>query len=326
MASHALHELFAELPVPSGSTTAFVARRIDGSDLRLARGRSGAPALLLPTAVSGSGVRLSNLTFTPHVACGVSQEDGTKVKQEIGVLECLSDDPELHRYFLQLIVTFVDTYRAAGNQADAVEVALRHIVELFRAIQLPGNTTIQGLWCELFILASAGNKVAACEAWHALPHDLYDFAARDQRLEVKSSSTGIRAHRFSLPQLAPPPALKVIVASFLLSASGSGLSVLDLWKRVDVALPVTLRRRLESQIAAALGSEWRNANRLAFDPRDAVNSLRFYHARDIPRVDPAVPMGVSEVRFVSDLTGAPAMSAKNLTSEGDLFEAIASDL
>jgi hypothetical protein len=203
MASHALHELFAELPLPSGSTTAFVARRIDGCDLRLGRGRGGTPALLLPTAVDGPGIRLSNLTFTPHVACGVSQENGAKVKQEVGVLECLSDDPELHRYFLQLIATFVDTYRAAGNQADAIEVALRHIAELFRAIQLPGRTTIQGLWCELLILANAGNKVATCEAWHALPHDLYDFAERDQRLEVKSSSTGIRAHRFSTTVINP---------------------------------------------------------------------------------------------------------------------------
>jgi hypothetical protein len=130
----------------------------------------------------------------------------------------------------------------------------------------------------------------------------------------------------SLPQLSPPPGLRVIVASFVLSPSGKGLSVFDLWERVDSVLPIVLRRRLESQMAAALGSEWRNGTRLAFDPRDAVNSLRFYHARDIPRVDPAVPIGVSEVRFVSDLTGARAISAKSLSSEGDLFESIASDL
>jgi hypothetical protein len=323
MSSEALLELFAELPLPSGAATAFVARQIDGTDLRLARGRTGAPALLLPTAVSGPGIRLSNLTFMPKIACDVSQEGGSKAKQEIGVLECVSDDPELHRYFLQLIVTFVEAYRAKDSEAEAIEAALRHIAELFRALQLPAKTTIQGLWCELFVLANAANKVAVCEAWHGVPRDLYDFAERDQRLEVKSSSTGTRAHRFSLEQLSPPPGLKVIVASFVLSPAGTGLSVFDLWRSIDAGLPMALRRHVEKQMTAALGSEWRNASRVAFDPDDAGKSMRFYRACDIPRVDRAVPIGVSEVRFVSDLKRVPAISATRVRAEGALFDAIA---
>ena len=66
--------------------------------------------------------------------------------------------------------------------------------------------------------------------------------------------------------------------------------------------------RLYKVITLTLGARWREAELEMFDRFVARQSLTFYRPSDVPMVSPDLPPGVGNVRFSSDLTGAPSYS------------------
>lgn len=160
------------------------------------------------------------------------------------------------------------------------------------------------------MIGRALNIRQAAAAWHADPSALYDFVAGRQRVEVKSTTGPHRTHQFRLEQLTPPHGTDVVIASFILEETGRGLSIAKLWDEVAGRheLCVGLRNRLSQILAHGLGRDWRKARRVGFDPEAASNGLRLYNATVIPKVDPSLPVEVSEVRFKSELTDTPPLS------------------
>ena len=71
----------------------------------------------------------------------------------------------------------------------------------------------------------------------------------------------------------------------------------------------------------ALGRDWREARRVAFDPEAVLEQLRLFDAASIPAVSPDLPAGVSDVRFKAELTGVRHLSPTALRGEAGLFEA-----
>ena len=66
---------------------------------------------------------------------------------------------------------------------------------------------------------------------------------------------------------------------------------------------------IDTTIALTLGNGWDRASAERFDRRVAEKSLAFYEASAIPSVDPNLPIGVSDVRFRSNLTDVPPVDA-----------------
>jgi hypothetical protein len=115
-----------------------------------------------------------------------------------------------------------------------------------------------------------------------------------------------------------------MIASFLLEESGRGISIAELWDEVSGRheLSVSLRNRLSQILALGLGRDWRKARRVAFDPEAALNALQLYNAAVIPKIDPNVPVEVSDVRFKSELTDTPPLSRVDVMRRGGLFKAM----
>lgn len=321
--------LYRRLPDLSGSGDSYSAQVVGGLPrYRVARDPDGNPALLVSAKVSLAGasvppLELPNLSFRARCLCRVWQDLAIDSVETLAVLKCTTDDPMLREYFLRCLSGTVAALPAAPTEEDIVG-AVSKLVELFRALEAPPRRSLQGLWCELFLIARAPKIRQAAAAWHAHPNALHDFAAGRQRVEVKSSTGPHRRHQFHLDQLLPPHGTDAVIASFMLEESGRGLSITELWddvlRRRD--LSVDLRNRLFQILALELGRDWRKAKRVAFDPDTALNALRLYDAIVIPKVDPSLPIEVSDVRFTSELTEVPSLPRTEVARAGGLFDAM----
>lgn len=324
-----LVKLYGRLADPSGSGDLYLARAIDGRPrYRVAKDPEGNPALLVApepcsAATAVLPLELRNLSFRPACVCRIRAEGAAESVETLAVLKCTTEDPMLREYFLRSLSGTVAGLPVTPNEED-IAAAVTKLVELFRALEAPPRRSLQGLWCELFLIARADTIRQAAAAWHADPGALHDFVAGRQRVEAKSSTGPHRSHQFHLEQLLPPQGTEVVIASFILKESGGGLSIAELWDEVSERheLTVGLQNRLFQILALGLGRDWRKAERVAFDPDAASSELRLYAATVVPKVDPDLPAEVSEVRFKSELTDTPPLSRAEVVRRGGLFRAM----
>jgi len=321
--------LYGRLGDLSGSGDRYLARAIDGrARYRVAKDPKGNPTLLVApepssNATSVPPLELRNLSFRPRCVCRVQVEGTVESVETLAVLKCTTDDSMLREYFLRSLSGTAAALPDIPTEED-IAAAVAKLVELFRALEAPPRRSLQGLWCELFLIARARKIRQVAAAWHADPSALHDFVAGRQRVEVKSSMGAHRSHQFHLEQLLPPEGTDVVIASFILEESGRGISIAQLWEEVSERheLTVGLRDRISQILALGLGRDWRKARRVAFDPDAASKGLRLYDAAVIPKVDPGLPVEVSEVRFRSELTDVRVLSRAEVVRRGALFEAM----
>ena len=132
---------------------------------------------------------------------------------------------------------------------------------------MPTRKTIQGLWAELLLLRVSNDPHALVAAWHAVPHERFDFASGPQRLEVKSNSSRRREHHFTLEQVTRGGKTTVVIASVFVERSGGGLSLRQLFEnsRAQVSNNPALLSRIDAVFYSSLGSGWADAMDEAFD-------------------------------------------------------------
>ena len=296
-------------------------------NFRVAKDSDGNPTLLITpessTGPAATSLELRYLSFRPRCVCRVRAQGKPESLETVAVLKCTTNDPLLREYFLRSLMGSVAVLSNAPTENDLAALVAK-LVEVFRAMEAPPRTSLQGVWCELFLIAHATRIRQAAVAWHSDSRALHDFTAGRQRVEVKSSMGPHRIHQFHLEQLLPLQGNHVVIASFVLQESGKGLSIEDLWTEIATNRELTndLRERLSQILAVSLGSDWRKASRVAFDPRAAMNKLRLYDTAVIPKVDSNVPAEVSEIRFKSELTDVPSLSRAEVVQSGGLFEAM----
>jgi len=322
---YALFEaLVLPLERPAGRSLSAVAIPDAGSH-RLAKDAGGSPCLLLrqpPSAGATPPIRLQNLLVSYGVPCAISHSEGQQEEGTFTIITCSSADPSLFPHFLRILSPVIATLGAMPTAA-AVRRAISGLVDLFQALTIPAKKSIQGLWAELLVIRGAGDPVALAAAWHGVPEERVDFLAGQQRIEVKSSSVRQRVHHFSLEQLTPPASARLIVASVFVEPVGGGLSLRRLNDdiRALLAFDSALLMRFDSVFYASLGASWSDAMEECFDLELASESLQFFNSADIPKIDGPIPSTVSDIRFVSDMSVALAVSAKALISAGGLFAA-----
>lgn len=322
-----LAELFEPLPVPAPGAVlpSFSTVAILGGAHRLGKDAQGAPALLVKVAMPGGTrpvpVELEHVAIQYEVLCLVSQAGGAE-QATFTLVRCRQSDRVMREYFLGVIEGVLPVLGPSPSEARVREV-VDALAELFRALQTPARKAVQGLWAELLILAEASDAPMLARAWHAEPGEPYDFSLGPLRLEIKSTAGGERRHYFTLEQLRPPMMAKVLVASALVDRSGGGCSVAELLgrARAKVASDPELLLRIDQVVASSLGQGWRNGLEDRFDLERARDSMAFYWAESIPSIDPGVPLGVSEVRFRSDLTHVAPVELRMLQEAGGLFRA-----
>lgn len=316
-------ELFGKLSEPNEKDAFSAIALPDREALRLAKDSQERPALLVAVEElgdSGVPIELRNLRCDPSLPCKIQNTDGRTDIRTLAVIRCLTDDAELKLHFLRVLDVLIRDIGQRPSESD-LKSLVGGFVELFQSLERPTGRTIQGLWCELFVIANANNVSAAISAWHSNPRDLFDFSKEGAALEVKSSLTGVRQHTFRLEQLVNGANGLMLIASLILSKDDRGDSVADLWDRISssTACESAQREKVLRVIVASLGKDWRHAYRMRFDSRSAKESLRLYNASDVPKVSLPTPDGVSEVRFRVDLSNIANVPITHTRARAGLF-------
>lgn len=316
-------ELFGKLSEPN-EEDAFSAMSLPNRQaLRLAKDSQERPALLVPvdrSGGSGTPIELRNLRFDPSLACKIQNKDGGTDVRTLAAIRCFTNDSELKLHFLRVLDVLIRDIGQHPSESD-LKSLVDGFVELFQSLERPTGRTIQGLWCELFVIANAKDVSAAISSWHSNPRDLFDFSREGAALEVKSSLTGVRQHNFRLEQLINGTNMSTLIASVLLSKDDRGESVADLWDSISnsSSCESTQREKVLRVIAASLGRDWRHAYRMRFDSRSAKDTLRLYKAIDVPKVPLPIPDVVSEVRFRVDLSDIEPVRIDHMRAMDSLF-------
>lgn len=319
----ALETLFATLAPPPGGGEEHVlvsAKPIpDHEQFRIAKDSTGCAVILASTASevadSQAPLQLEHLRVEPARLCHIRHPGGAVESGIFTVVTCISHEPPLRSYFLQVAGLIVES---SSGFAPATELPgkIRAFVELFRAMQQPAKKPAQGLWAELALILWSRRPATLLRAWHTQPEERFDFSLGHDRVEVKSTVGPQRRHHFSQAQLDVPRRTNAVVVSMFVERAGGGVSIRALVDRIGVlvSLEPGLLLRMESVVAATLGSTLRTSIAECFDLERANESLRYFDARTIPRVPDPVPHALSDLRFVVDLGGVPTVAPDDLAT------------
>ena len=284
--------------------------------------------MLIETTGAAGAAALSDfegrhLRIGHGVNCSISEAGVEVGREQFTVVTCVDSDDLLKDRFFDTLETLL---RSLGETPvlDELRRVVAGLIELFRLATQPPRGTIQGLWAELWVIAQASEPAVLLHAWHAEPTDAFDFNNGPERIDVKSTSQRTRKHPFSHRQLKPPKGTRVAIASVFVESSGGGPTIYSLAERIRRRVDDTRALlRLDHVVASTLGVDWRVGVEAAFDTELASESLSFYAVEAIPSLPSNVPPGVSDIRYISDLSRAHAFARDELIGFGQLFAASA---
>lgn len=324
---------FRHLPVPTGadgSPAAFSGAPAPAfPGIHIAKDQLARPAVLVRIDRPGTGLRppsiaMENLRVEHGLDCRISVPSSDQtLTGTFSLIHCLSLEESLQEYFLdtvQVILHSLPSAVTAASVSDAVDT----LASLFAAAQRPSSRPAQGLWAELFVITHASEPQLLLDSWHSDPAERFDFSLGCQRVEIKCSGDRTRRHHFSHEQAHPPAGVVMLVGSLFVEHSASGISLGELW---DLARRLAgdnaeLRLKIEQVCLQSLGDSWPQARAISYDQQLAAESLLFFDVADIPKIQADLPLGVSEVRFRSDLGLASSLSINTAASLTGLFAAV----
>lgn len=308
----------------SVSSLQFTGAPIPNGPHHIARDSDGQPAILLEVHESGvrpPSILLRNLQIDHALRCRIRRADGSEVDSRFSVVRCVSTTASLQECFFDLISVLLIQLSNQPTSRQLSE-AFDRIAALFLALERPPTRSVQGLWGELFLITKATNTSFLIESWHNDSAEHHDFAHGLHRLEVKTCADRARTHHFSYEQVYSPDGVRVAIASLFAEKTASGISLGDLWDqaREQVSDNSHLRLKVDEICIQSLGDTWQEARSARFDSSLAFQSLAFYDVEDIPRIPSELPLGLSNVRFCSNLSFGKTMQEKN-RELGPLVEA-----
>lgn len=308
--------LLRELPAAKANE-AFVVRPL-ATDSHYYAGRDAAGCAALLVKTTGQPrvpLRLAGIEARFAIQCAIAEPGAPETLETLTVILCLSRVPSVEGYFASILESLVSllgpepTVEGIGDTVD-------RLVELFQKLQQPARRSLTGLVGELCIILFAADAAVAVGAWRIDPDERFDFVAENLRLDVKASSRRRRFHEIAFEQANPPNEVCGLLASIWIEAAGGGCSLSSLSKSIEERLARDWRAtfKLRTIIADTLGKNVIEAMQWSFDLELAKSSLLFFDANVVPAIRPALPAGVSAVRFMSDFSdAAPVVNERLIT-------------
>ena len=201
-----LEEVYEALPAINAPGESYSTIEIDDSSLwRIAKDQSDHPAVIffLSSSLPSDSlpIELRNISYSPCKVVEICIEESRR-RETVAILKCTSGDLVLRRYFLTVLTPMLAQLNDSTNEAQ-IGALIAKTIELFQALDVPARSSLQGLWCELMLIAQSKNAQQAIRAWHPSPRSLYDFTVGQHSIEVKSSARALRSHEFSLAPTDP---------------------------------------------------------------------------------------------------------------------------
>lgn len=294
---------------------------------RLGKNYQGQPLVLLSSVnvekTPPPPIELEHLSVIHNAECRIIRSDETIEFGYYSVVHCVSDNRDLQEYFLDIISTIIVVLGRMPSTLDILQ-AINTLIELFRATTRPPKKTVQGLWAEIYFIERSTKPTDLIEAWHIHPDDVYDFSFGNQRIEIKSSSKRTRQHHFSLEQLRPKEGIDVLIVSMFVERTETGKSINELLASIYLHLTDRhdIKLHLDEIVGLTLGNKWKEAKNDPFNDALAESSLLLYKAKDIPSVNPDLPLGVSNVHFQVDFSKSKGLSKDQYRNTGGIFGSI----
>lgn len=246
------------------------------------------------------------LSVEYNMMCNIVERDKNIDNQKFTIITLSSDNEQLQKMFVDVFLMMLNMLpKKPTNIMIASKV--ENLLSIFSKLKRRPIHKLQGLWAELLLIEQSKDPITTAKAWHSLPDSKYDFTMGRDKVEVKSTSSENRIHRFSLDQLNPSGNSRLLVCSIKVRESGkdeNGLCVYDLYDNISIKVADNeVRMHVYNVMIETLGSDFYSARKKFFDYTEACDSFALFEHTDIPKIDKTyIPDHVTEVKFSADLS------------------------
>lgn len=311
MNENKIKEQFQKLEVHSAGEESYKVISIPELQHKLGKSDEGYPKFFICVNESTSQVKnivRELLTVEYNQMCRVESEEG-QIENTYAIITLRSPEWTLQSSFLDIVLLMLNNMQALPSRKElAVEV--ENLITIFSAMENPPVKKMQGLWGELLVIEQSKYPEVLVNAWHSSPNAKFDFTLGRDKIEVKTTSSENRIHKFSLDQLNPSPSSRLLIASITVRESGQGnggKSIRNLFDSIYAKVTGNKERlHLYEVMAETIGRDITKLDSIFFDYTEAVDTLGYFRAQDIPHIAKKdVPAGVTEVKFASNLAEVP---------------------
>ena len=176
------------------------------------------------------------------------------------------------------------------------------------------DSTITGLMGELLIIYLSENAPLAVRFWHSNIDDKFDFSGSNFRLEVKSTSTGMRNHHFSSNQIPGNVPEKTFIASVKIARVEVGTTLSEILSRLRLKLDKNEFEKVTEIIHRTIGVPVQLVTEYQIDLEATVLGIKLLKSSDVPC--PVSGEGILSMDWLANLDGVPDMTSFN----EDFFE------
>lgn len=288
---------------------------------------AGHPCILVQPISRGhkkaAAIALENFEAQFQVRCTLQHADGTTQTAHYTLLRLTSKRLADRAVFFSVCETIRDLVGREPDESSLYQAVAR-LVALFRRLLLPPTRTNIGLFGEMVFILEARSASTAIQAWRNDEYDRYDFSTPNLRIEVKTTSQPQRIHEFSYEQCDVGGDIKGVVASIIVERASSGTNVLQLQNLIEERLTGDYASllKLRSVVAETIQGEENSGHGITFDLAKAKRSLAIYNLESIPAVRGVLQVGVSSVRFKSNLDLCTPLKVIDLIAEFSESETI----
>ena len=295
---------------------------IEGMKHKIGKSNEGFPKVFVITTPSKTPLHNMNgelFSVEYSISCTLIDDNHETTDAIYSIITLRSTDENLKKIFFDVFFMMLLSMPETPSDYE-LAMKIEGLLAIFASLRRKPIHKIQGLWAELLVIERSQNPEIVAKAWHGSPASKYDFTMGVDKVEVKSTSSEERIHKFSLDQLNPNKSSRLLIASVIVRESAkddNGLSVDNLYKKICQRISdIDVRMHIYTVITNTLGDEYEKANTVYFDYSAAKDSLSYYDYQDIPRIEKKyVPMNVSGVKFASTLSHIP-----DITTKGYIYE------
>jgi hypothetical protein len=268
----------------------------------------GAVCLVLPGLENQSGFETQALAFDPW--CETTWLEENKALPKSAVLRCIFDreDRQLLRLVSGVLLSLVDLQVRFNDAGNAIWALKELFGDGFKvSVQI---SVVRGLIGELLLIDAATAPKTAISCWHVDVDDRYDFSVNSSRIEVKTTTSAVRQHRFTSRQLPPIHGINVWVASVQLSEVAVGDTIGSLFDRIAGKVDRVSARKLLDVVVETLGLPPGAILEPQFDLASSVAGIRFFDGYKVPT--PEASAGTSDIKWTAYLDEANGVGIEKL--------------
>ncbi|MFE4467236.1 PD-(D/E)XK motif protein [Leifsonia sp. NPDC056824] len=254
-----------------------------------------------PSAILPPPVRLAALS-ADFGTFSLLSENGQERSLRVSSLRCSSSENSVADIFATVCSSLAKSLAIRPREHE-LSFQIARWAGLFWRLAQRVDTDVVGLAGELVVMCKATRPDEWLGAWHADPDDTLDFVFTRGSVEVKTTRGSTRQHPVSLEQVSKPGTVERYFASVQVDIAESGEPIGDVVRELSDRIGTDhARLKLWNVLAKSCGAGLDEVLHRRFDIAQALASVRFYGAKDIPRprIDEPLPNGVTRVKFTSD--------------------------